>query len=120
MDASRIFDTLNVGWVDMILGHTAVETWFESVRASVAGEWRLQGVSIVVCVIGGDQLNGTGGIGENPDGWRTMRVSCPYSDPAQSCSFTPYLEVSAFNIPAADWGGRYMIYPTAYITVDWQ
>lgn len=66
------------------------------------------------------QLNGTGGIGENPDGWRTMRVSCPYSDPAQSCSFTPYLEVSAFNIPAADWGGRYMIYPTAYITVDWQ
>lgn len=35
MDASRIFDTLNVGWVDMILGHTAVETWFESVRASV-------------------------------------------------------------------------------------
>lgn len=66
-------------------------------------------------------INGSGGNGSNPDGWRTYRINCvnPHQNTpnVSSCSFSHYLRAELFNLPSA----RYIVPPkVGSIKVSWE
>lgn len=65
-------------------------------------------------------LNGSGGVGSNPEGWRAFSVSAvnpsvgEESDTAHE--FFPFLRSAMFGLPS----GRYMVLPEGAFTVEWR